>query len=127
VPETYMKSVDEAPSVDLQGKVIAGKLNTGPAVSTLTTLGSGAMLTHVVLKEGFDQAAHRHPDHESLAYVMSGRIEMRIGDATSILGSGSTWYHPRGVEHTCRVIEEATVLEFHTPLRNDLLELFGRS
>lgn len=108
------------------GADIAGHTIGGEGSGELLVAGAGTMLVRLQLAKGFDQNGHEHADHESIGYVVSGRVEMRVGEQTSTLTAGSTWYHPRGVRHTCAALEDSEVLEFHAPLRPDVLQLFGR-
>lgn len=116
----------EGPIAEFGGATIAGRQMGGEGRGELVTKGEAVMLVRLELAAGFDQDGHEHADHESIGYVMSGSVEMRVGEETNILGPGSTWYHPRGTFHTCKALEDAEILEFHAPLRPDVLELFGR-
>jgi len=112
-------------TAEFGGAEVAGHVIQGEGGGELLVKGGQTMLVRLQLRAGFDQDGHRHDDHESIGYVLSGRVEMSIGDTTSNLTAGSTWYHPRGVHHTCKVLEDAEILEFHAPLRPDVLALFG--
>lgn len=107
------------------GVEIAGHTIKGQGEGELLVLGDGTMLVKLLLKEGFNQDGHDHPDHESIGYILSGRVRMQVGEETSELGPGATWYHPKGVRHTCLALEDAEILEFHAPRRPDVLGLFG--
>jgi quercetin dioxygenase-like cupin family protein len=124
--EFLVASSGSAPSADFGGAVVAGHEIKGQGAGELLTRGAGTMLVHLHLRAGFDQDGHEHPDHESIGYILSGRVEMTVGDETSVLGPGDTWYHPRATHHTCRALEDAEILEFHAPLRPDVLALFGQ-
>lgn len=124
VPATFAVPAGEGRTTAFGGVEIAGHTVKGEGSGELLVLGSGTMLVRLQLRKGFDQDGHRHPDHESIGYILSGRVRMRVGDEVSELGPGSTWYHPRGVHHTCRALEDAEILEFHAPLRPDVLALF---
>jgi quercetin dioxygenase-like cupin family protein len=126
-PDTFAVAAGEGATTAFGGAEIAGHVIKGEGSGELLVRGTGTMLVRLRLRAGFDQDGHLHPDNESIGYVLSGRIEMRVGETTNELGPGSTWYHPRGVQHTCRVLEDAEILEFHAPLRPDVLGLFGPS
>ena len=125
VSETFAIGTRNAPSIELAGRELAGRRVAGDARAALLTLGEGVMLVHLRLGLDFEQNGHVHRDHESIGYILRGRIGMRIGTDHFELGPGDTWYHPKGVEHTTEVYEEAEILEFHAPLREDLRILFG--
>ena len=114
----------EGPTTALGGALLAGHALRGQGEAELLTAGAATMLVRLRLEPGFDQDGHDHPDHESIGYVLSGRVEMSVGGERAELGPGETWYHPRGVRHTCRALESAEILEFHAPLRADVLDLF---
>ena len=107
------------------GAEIAGHTVKGHGSGELLVRGAGTMLVRLRVAKGFDQDGHLHDGHESIGYVVSGRLEMSVGDDTRILEAGSTWYHPKGVRHTCRALEDSEMLEFHAPLRPDVLALFA--
>lgn len=122
---TFAVPAGEGRTTAFGGAEIAGHVIAGEGSGELLVRGAGTMLVRLQLQRGFDQNGHLHPEHESIGYVLSGRIRMQVGDETSELGPGGTWYHPRGVRHTCEVLEGAEILEFHAPLRPDVLGLFG--
>jgi quercetin dioxygenase-like cupin family protein len=121
---SFAVAVGDGAKAQFGGVEMFGRTIKGEADGELLVLGAGAMLVNLSLKVGFDQDGHLHPDHESIGYIVSGRVEMRVGDTTRELGPGATWYHPKGVLHTCRALEDAQVLEFHAPLRDDVVALF---
>ena len=57
---------------------------------------------------------HTHT-HESLIYVVSGRIKTWIGDDVFVLGPGDVARHPAGVLHTVEALEESTIVEVKSP------------
>lgn len=114
---------EDVPHKQMRGKIVAGAAIEGDAESSLLQRGDLCMLTYIAMAEGFTNTGHTHADHESIGYVLSGRIQMRIGETTYELTEGSTWLHPRGVEHTTFAHEKSVVLEFHVPLRQDILDL----
>jgi quercetin dioxygenase-like cupin family protein len=125
VPATFALAAGEGRTTAFGGAEIAGHTVKGDGSGELLVLGTGTMLVRLQLRKGFDQDGHLHPEHESIGHILSGRVEMQVGDDKRELGPGSTWYHPRGVHHTCKALEDAEILEFHAPLRPDVLALFG--
>lgn len=109
------------------GRAIGGKVGGGEALLTIMARAEGALLVLLELKRGFvnsiDGSGHVHPQHESLGYVLSGRLRMRIGDEENVLEPGFSWFHPRGVPHFTQALEDTKALEFHVPVREDILEL----
>lgn len=124
--EWTVAGAGNAPTAVFGGQELAGRVMKGEASGELLVSGEGTMLVRLLFKAGFDQDGHLHPDHESIGYVVSGEIEMSVGDRRSTLRAGDSWYHPKGVFHTARAVVDSEALEFHAPLRPDVLKLFGR-
>jgi quercetin dioxygenase-like cupin family protein len=57
---------------------------------------------------------HVH-EHESLAYVVKGKVKMTVGKETYILGPGDVCRHPQGVPHGVEGIDESIVVEIKSP------------
>ncbi|HEX5203909.1 cupin domain-containing protein [Paractinoplanes rhizophilus] len=124
----FVKSIGDGAKVTFGGAEIAGHTIKGRGSGELLVHGAGTLLVHLKAEAGFDQDGHMHPDHESIGYVVSGKFEMKVGDGpVQILEAGDTWYHPANTWHTCKALEDAVALEFHAPLRPDLLKLFGQA
>src|SRR5262249_2590979 len=64
--------------------------------------------------------------HESVIYVLSGRVKTYIGDDVYVLGPGDVARHPAGVPHTVEALVESTVLEVKSPVP-DVSRLIGKS
>jgi quercetin dioxygenase-like cupin family protein len=63
---------------------------------------------------GVGAPLHVH-SHESLAYVVKGKVKMTIGAEEYILGPGDVCRHPKGVPHGVEGIEESIVVEIKSP------------
>lgn len=61
-----------------------------------------------------DKQPHAN-DYETLGYVISGRVELRLGDQTLLLGEGDSYCVPQGMQHTYRVLETLTAVEVMAP------------
>jgi quercetin dioxygenase-like cupin family protein len=118
---------DDFPHKPTGGRAIGGKISGGEATATIMARAEGALLVLIEMKKGFvnsiDGSGHAHPQHESIGYVLSGRLRMRIGAEEHVLVPGYSWFHPRGVPHLTEALEDTRALEFHVPIRNDILEL----
>ena len=124
--QNYMQTFDEAPLVELGGSEIAGEPIYGEGKARLLNVGDGVMAVYLEMASGYENRGHSHPDHESLGFIVDGELRMTVGDQTTILRQGDTWFHPRGVTHSCLAPDGGCVaVEFHSPLRPDLLTLFG--
>ena len=63
---------------------------------------------------GVGAPPHVH-SHESLAYVVKGKVKMTVAGEEYILGPGDVCRHPKGVPHGVEGIEESIVVEIKSP------------
>ena len=63
---------------------------------------------------GVGAPLHVHA-HESLAYVVKGKVKMRVGQEEYILDPGDVCRHPKGVPHGVEALEESIVGEIKYP------------
>lgn len=82
--------------------------------------GQGIMSMALEFKAGSRGAAHAHP-HEQITHVFSGRLEVTIEDTVHVIGPGEQLYVPGNMLHAVEALEDSSVLEVFTPLRDDLL------
>lgn len=61
-----------------------------------------------------DKQPHSN-DYETLGYVISGKVELTVGDQTLMLSEGDSYCVPQGVQHTYRVVETLSAVEVTTP------------
>ncbi len=61
---------------------------------------------------------HAHP-HEQVTYVLEGRFELTIGNATSVLEAGSIATIPSNVRHSGRALTRCRLLDAFHPVRED--------
>ncbi|WP_321368861.1 cupin domain-containing protein [uncultured Draconibacterium sp.] len=78
------------------------------------------ILCEFKLKAGHDLPAHDHP-YEQTGYLLSGRLNFRIGENWFITTAGDSWCIPENIEHEVKVLEDANVLELFSPIRPDYL------
>lgn len=64
---------------------------------------------------GVSSPAHSH-DHDSIVYVLSGRLRGVVDGVESILEPGDSAVHPRGVSHQVEALTDAMWVEFKSPL-----------
>lgn len=82
--------------------------------------GQKGMIVWSSVKAGLDAPAHQHP-HEQIIWVLSGRMNCRIDKETRSCGPGDVCVIPGGVEHQTSFPEDAEVVEFFAPPREDIL------
>jgi quercetin dioxygenase-like cupin family protein len=63
---------------------------------------------------GVGAPLHTHT-HESIAYVVRGRVKSTVGSEEFIMGPGDVCRHPTGVLHGLEAIEESVVIEIKAP------------
>jgi quercetin dioxygenase-like cupin family protein len=61
------------------------------------------------------RSTHMPMSHESIVYVVRGRVRSTVGSEEYILGPGDVCRHPKGVLHGLEAIEEAVVVEVKAP------------
>ena len=54
-------------------------------------------------------------EHESMIYLVSGKVKTVVGDNEYVLGPGDVCCHPAGVPHTVRAIEASVMVEVKSP------------
>jgi quercetin dioxygenase-like cupin family protein len=72
---------------------------------------------------GVGAPLHTHT-HESIAYVVRGKVKSTVGTEEFIMGPGDVYRHPQGVLHGMEAIEESLVAEIKSPAP-DISALFA--
>lgn len=65
--------------------------------------------------QGLVDPEHAHPDHESICYLVSGRMRVVIEGESFIAEPGDAWVHPPGVKHYHEALEESVQIEIKSP------------
>lgn len=78
------------------------------------------ILCEFKLEKGFKIPAHKHP-YEQTGYLLSGKLNFRIGKTWNLAESGDSWSIPENVEHEVEILEDSVVLELFSPIRPDYL------
>ncbi|MBT6615995.1 MAG: cupin domain-containing protein, partial [Deltaproteobacteria bacterium] len=63
---------------------------------------------------------HEHP-HEQIGYLVSGRLDLTIGDQVFQVKPGDSWCIPGGVQHGATLIDDSIAIEIFSPVREDYL------
>ena len=71
-------------------------------------VGRDMVLVEIFEKAGVIVPEHSHDDHESVVYLVRGRMKLFIGDV---------WRHPVGVRHTSEALEDCVAIEIKSPPR----------
>ena len=78
-------------------------------------VGDEGLLLEIVQAKGTLVPQHQHDDHESLIYLVRGRMRLTIDGTETLVGPGDAWIHPRGVPHHSEALEECVTIEVKTP------------
>jgi quercetin dioxygenase-like cupin family protein len=73
------------------------------------------LCTEVTRPMGIIDPPHQHADHESIFYLIKGRVRLVIGKEEFIAEAGDYWVHPVGVEHYTEMLEESVNIEVKIP------------
>jgi quercetin dioxygenase-like cupin family protein len=101
VKERIIKSVE--------GKALQGKVSLKPMM-----VGDEMTLLEIQYAAGAGTPTHVH-QHESVVYVVKGKVKMVVGTDEYTLGPGDVCRHPQGVPHSVEGIDESLVVEIKSP------------
>jgi quercetin dioxygenase-like cupin family protein len=94
----------------IEGKPVYG----GELINKPLIKGDEMTLLEMHYTPGVGTPLHVH-SHESLVYVVKGRVRTKVGDEEYILSPGDVCRHPNGVPHGVEGIEESLVVEIKSP------------
>ena len=95
----------------------------GTLLVTPLLIGDEMTMLETFFPQGVRAPQHAHV-HESLIYLVRGRLRMFVGSEESVLTPGDACRHPAGVAHRIEAIEDSVVIEVKSP-PPDLQGLFG--
>ncbi|HYA86091.1 MAG TPA: cupin domain-containing protein [Nitrospirota bacterium] len=89
---------------------------------TMKTLvyGERTLLTEFKLGKGAILPTHSHP-YEQTGYLVSGRIDLTIGNVSYQVRPGDSWCIPANVSHHAHARENSTAIEVFSPVREDYI------
>lgn len=93
----------------VEGKPLHGDVVVKPLMT-----GDHMTLLEVHYTPGAGASPHVH-QHESLAYVVRGKVRMKVGEEEYVLNAGDVCKHPQGVLHSVEGIENSVVVEIKSP------------
>jgi quercetin dioxygenase-like cupin family protein len=94
----------------LEGKPIQG----GELLVTPLVLGHEMVLLEIHYPAGVSTPLHCHT-HESVIYVLRGKLRSTIEEQVFVLGPGDVCRHPKGVMHAVEALEDSVILECKSP------------
>lgn len=78
------------------------------------------ILCEFKLEKGKNLPSHHHP-YEQTGYLLSGKLNFRIGEVWYLAEAGDSWCIPENVEHEVDILENSHVIELFSPIRPDYL------
>jgi quercetin dioxygenase-like cupin family protein len=94
----------------VEGKpVYGGALFVKPLIE-----GEEMMFLEIHYAAGVGAPLHAHT-HESIAYVVKGKVKSTVGSEAFIMGPGDACRHPKGVLHGLEALEDSVVVEIKSP------------
>lgn len=94
-----------------------------PGCRMRTPFGENLMLSYLEMEDGAEVPLHHHP-HEQGGILISGRVQLTIGDETRIVEAGSLFLIPPNVPHRAVAVGgPARVLDVFSPVREDYARL----
>lgn len=94
---------------------LEGKALPAPMRIASLLVGREANLMWESVARGTKVPPHRHDDHESIVYLVSGAQRLWIEGEEFEARAGDAWVHERGVEHSSEALEDCVQVEFKTP------------
>jgi quercetin dioxygenase-like cupin family protein len=82
--------------------------------------GERMLFVEFTVPKGAGVPRHDHP-HEQVGYIVSGRMELTIGDEVRVIGPGDAYLMPSNVPHHTRALEDTVVVDVFSPVREDYL------
>jgi len=82
--------------------------------------GSSMLLAEFTLSQGCGVGTHSHP-HDQVGYVVSGSMQLTIGDESRTYLAGDSYYIPGDVPHSAVTSDNAVVVDVFCPPREDYL------
>lgn len=70
------------------------------------------------IREGSTIPVHQHV-HEMMVNVISGKLQLTIGDETKILEPGIVGVIPSNIPHTAKALTDCQVIDVFYPVRTD--------
>lgn len=96
----------------LEGQASAGQVDLKPLL-----VGEDMLMIELFEKAGVRVPEHSHDDHESVVYLVRGRMRLVIDGKEFIAQAGDAWIHPKGVKHWSESLEDCLAIEIKSPPR----------
>jgi quercetin dioxygenase-like cupin family protein len=94
----------------LEGKQVFG----GELLVKLRLQGEQMIMLEIFYAAGVGTPLHSH-DHESVIYLVSGKLKGTMDGKEVIMQPGDVCRHPKGVLHGVEALEDSVILECKSP------------
>jgi quercetin dioxygenase-like cupin family protein len=94
----------------LEGKPVYG----GELEVKLRVSGDEMILLEIFYAAGVGTPLHSHT-HESVIYLVSGKLKGTIDGNEIVMLPGDTCRHPTGVQHSVEALEDSVIMECKSP------------
>ena len=102
------------------------RIELSPGVHIRTPFGQNLMLSFLEMEEGTVVPTHNHP-HEQGGILLSGRMELTIGEETKTVEAGSLFIIPPNTPHRAAAVGgPITLLDCFSPVREDYARQFNK-
>jgi len=118
--DQYVVASQDVPPIVLD--VVEGVRQQGELIIRPMFVGENMLFIEAHREKGQVDPLHTHHDHESVAYLIKGKLKLTIGGQEFIATPGTSWIHPAGVEHGCVALEEVVQIEVKSPARQTWTE-----
>jgi quercetin dioxygenase-like cupin family protein len=95
-------------------KSVEGKSLPREVILKPLMMGERMTLLEIRYAAGAGTPAHVH-QHESVVYVVKGKVKMTVGGEEYVLNPGDVCRHPQGVPHSVEGLEDSLVIEVKSP------------
>ena len=100
------------PVMAIEGGAEVGNLGIKPLMG-----GDNVLVMEAHRERGLVDPEHAHDDHESICYLVSGRMRVVIDGKEFIAQPGDVWRHQIGVPHFHEPLEDSLQIEIKSPAR----------
>jgi quercetin dioxygenase-like cupin family protein len=111
-----MKSKTFLPGNELKWEDLGGGVS-----RQILAFNSQIMMVKVKFTKGATGSGHSH-HHSQATYVESGKFEFIVGEEKKIISQGDAVYIRPDVIHSALCIEEGTLIDAFSPVREDFLK-----
>lgn len=116
-PKTAALCVQGAALPRITMQALEGQDSTGRVEVKPMMVGDDMLMVEFFQEQGARIPEHVHADHESIVYLLRGRMELAIGEERFVAVAGDAWRHPVGVPHSSVALEDCVAVEVKSPPR----------